>query len=62
MILLTKAEIALQLTLARLNELQSTKSSNTLNHDDNIVYNEEIANETVKMFNTIYSKLGKFND
>ncbi|QXE19502.1 hypothetical protein [Clostridium sp. 001] len=59
---MTKEEIALQLTLARLNELQPTRSSNTLNHDDNIAYNEEIANETVKMFNTIYNKLDKFND
>jgi hypothetical protein len=52
---MTKEEIALQLTLARIDKLKPTEYSSADKLQRNISYNEAIAEETVKLFNTIYS-------
>lgn len=51
---MTKEEIALQLTLARIDKLQFTEKRSTENVEQNKLWNEAIAMETVKMFNTIF--------
>lgn len=54
---MTKEEIALQLTLARLDKLTYTELKSTQDKDHNKLYNEAITEETYKMFNTIYENL-----
>lgn len=58
---MTKEEIALQLTLARIDKIMHTKFSSSQDIDMNIDYNEMLANETVKMFNTIYNGIDVIN-
>lgn len=45
-------EIALQLTLARLDKLVTVESTN-FGRDENIKHNESIAEETYKLYNAI---------
>lgn len=52
---MTKEEIALQLTLARLEKLQFTEHRSNENLNQNKLWNEAIADETIKLFNAIYS-------
>jgi len=58
---LKKEEIALQLTLARLDSLFATSKEVIEAHSQakeiNSYYNEQIAVETYKLFNTIYNNL-----
>lgn len=51
---MTKEEIALQLTLARIDKLLPTVYTPN-DPQKNVTYNEAIAGETVKLFNAIYS-------
>ncbi|MEF2640781.1 MAG: hypothetical protein U0O04_00020 [Clostridia bacterium] len=52
---MTKEEIALQLTLAKLPSLQKTMCTNS--YDDNIEYNKELGIQVASLYTTIYQNL-----
>ncbi len=54
---MSKEEIALQLTLAKLNCLQFTIHSSSSTSPDNNIFNQKLGEEIANIYNNVYNNL-----